>query len=261
MALEGRNLAPRALHGAQALALAVGFVLCGAVSAIGVAAPAASGVPPTNSAAAVDNGLGWRELTPQQREALRPLEREWGTIGLLQQRKWLELTGRMPKMSIDERARVQARMIDWAKLTPEQRSQARLRYEETKRVPLRDRQARWDAYQSLPSERKQQLAERASLAASVPRRATGLRERTARETGAARLEGATREPAARRTPVAPTLVQARPGATTTSIAGIAPPPVHAQAGMPRIAAAPDYVSRSTLLPLRGPQAAASAATR
>ena len=56
--------------------------------------------------------------------------------------------------------------------------------------------------------------------------------------------------------VAPTLVQAGPGATTTPITRRPMPPAHQQSGMPKIAATPEFVNRSTLLPKRGPQAAA-----
>src|SRR6185369_5618321 len=58
--------------------------------------------------------------------------------------------------------------------------------------------------------------------------------------------------------VAPTMVQAAPGATTTLITRRPAPPPHQQTGMPKIAATPEFVNRSTLLPKRGPQAAAIA---
>ncbi|MEO8836960.1 MAG: hypothetical protein ABI364_09500, partial [Caldimonas sp.] len=50
--------------------------------------------------------------------------------------------------------------------------------------------------------------------------------------------------------------QARPGATTTLITRRPAPPPHQQTGMPKIATTPEFVNRSTLLPRRGPQAAA-----
>ena len=56
--------------------------------------------------------------------------------------------------------------------------------------------------------------------------------------------------------VAPTVVQTKPGATTTSMARRAPPPLHHQAGLPKIAATPAFVNPDTLLPRRGPQGAA-----
>ena len=65
---------------------------------------------------------------------------------------------------------------------------------------------------------------------------------------------ATVQPAPRQ--VAPALIQAAPGATTTPITRRPTPPAHQQSGMPKIAATPEFVNRSTLLPKRGPQAAA-----
>ena len=58
-------------------------------------------------------------------------------------------------------------------------------------------------------------------------------------------------------PVAPSTVQAKPGATTRSIAQPVTPPLHQQPGMPKIAATPGFVDSNTLLPQRGPQAAAA----
>ena len=58
-------------------------------------------------------------------------------------------------------------------------------------------------------------------------------------------------------PVAPTVVQARPGATTTLISKVPAPPMHQQTGMPKIAATPEFVDKTTLLPRRGPQGAAT----
>jgi len=56
--------------------------------------------------------------------------------------------------------------------------------------------------------------------------------------------------------VAPTVVQAAPGATTRFVTRPATPPEHQQSGMPKITATPEFINRSTLLPKRGPQAAA-----
>ncbi len=249
MALTGRSGIER---GWRRLRGVLVCVLCAGSAAIGAQQPAAATLP-ARAAVPAEAGPAWRELSASQKDFLRPLERDWGTIAAQHKRKWLELTARVPKMSPDERERIQTRMTDWAKLTPEQRGQARLRYQEARQVPLRDRQARWDAYQSLPDERKRLLAERASEAA---RRPPPAREPVA--PGAIQsMAGAGAPPqlAARPHPVAPTLVQARPGATTTSIIRPPEPPAHQQAGMPKIAATPDFVNKSTLLPRHGPQAA------
>ncbi len=47
-----------------------------------------------------------------------------------------------------------SRMAEWATLTPQQRSQARLNFGETNRIPQVEKKAQWEAYQSLPDEEK-----------------------------------------------------------------------------------------------------------
>jgi hypothetical protein len=56
--------------------------------------------------------------------------------------------------------------------------------------------------------------------------------------------------------VGPATVQAAPGATTTFITRRPAPPPHQHTGLPKVAATPEFVDRSTLLPQRGPQGAA-----
>ena len=57
--------------------------------------------------------------------------------------------------------------------------------------------------------------------------------------------------------IGPTVVQARPGATTTLITKRPTPPGHQQTGLPKIAGTPEFVNKATLLPQRGPQGAAT----
>jgi hypothetical protein len=57
--------------------------------------------------------------------------------------------------------------------------------------------------------------------------------------------------------VAATVIQARPGATTTLVSKPPTPPVHQQIGLPKITASPSFVDKATLLPIRGPQGAAT----
>ncbi len=256
---------PRPLAG-----VALAFVLAATLPwqrAESAPAPVSQEARPTVRAPArpepADAGVTWQELTPPQKDFLQPLEREWQALDPGQKRKWMVLTARVPKMSLDERTRIQARMTDWAKLTPEQRGQARMRYQEAKQLPLHERQARWDAYQSLSSEQKRALAERASLAASAPPPARrggapgGPKDRADREAPQAK-SNIVPNPGLAASPrqLSSTLVQARPGATTTLITRTPAPPPHQQSGMPKIAATPEYVNKSTLLPRHGPQSAA-----
>ena len=225
------------------------------------AAPAQGNSPPPQG----EVGARWSELTPAQRNALKPLERDWSHIEADRKRKWMDIAGRMPNMPPAERERVQARMTEWARLTPQQRGQARLGYQEARELSPADRQAQWEAYQALPPERKQALQARAS-AASAPS-ANGGHNGSAARGGAGDKDKAQAKSnivpnpayAAPPKPVAPTVVQAQPGATTSLISKRPSPPAHQQTGMPKIAATPEFVDNATLLPRRGPQAAAARA--
>ena len=205
--------------------------------------------------------MRWSELKPAQQSALKPLEREWAGIAAQQKQKWVELSARYPTLSPAEQARVQDRMSAWAKLTPQERGQARLNFQEAKQLPAQDRQARWDAYQALSPEQRQALAARGEPASAAARKsgaASTSAEKSAREVPQAK-SNIVPNPAFAVPPkaVAPTVVQARPGATTTPVTKLPAPPPHQQTGQPKIAATPEFVNKDTLLPQRGPQGAAT----
>jgi len=254
----------RALPLATARRVVLG-TLAGAALAVCAAhaltqAPAAQ-APRANSASsgtlAREEGVRWHALTPTQREALAPLERDWPGIDAPRKQKWVALAARFRTLPPEERARIHERMVEWAKLTPAERGQARLRFEEARQLGIPDRNEAWRAYQALPPEQRVQLAARAAKAASAPRDAASKPTKTGRDSKEAKFNvvpnPALAEPPR---PVAPTLVQAAPGATTTVITRRPAPPPHQQSGMPKIATTPEFVNRSTLLPKRGPQAAA-----
>jgi hypothetical protein len=210
-----------------------------------------------------EEGVRWQGLTPAQREALAPLEREWPSIDAARKQKWVAIAGRYQALSPEERARIHSRMVEWAKLTPAERGQARLRFEEARQVPAPDRSARWQAYQALPPEQREQFAARAARAASAPVATDpSTKPRPLTRDSKEAKSNIVPNPALAQAPrpVAPTLVQAAPGATTTLITRRPAPPPHQQSGMPKIAATPEFVHRSTLLPKRGPQAAAVASS-
>lgn len=208
-----------------------------------------------------EQGVRWSNLKPAQQAALKPLEREWPGIDARRKQKWLELATRFPKLTAPEQARVQERMTEWAKLTPRERGEARLHFQEAKQLPEQDRRARWNAYQTLSPEQKQQLAARAAPGAEAARKVSpaGARnDKGARESLPQAKSNIVPNPAYAASPrtIAPTVVQARPGATTTLITKRPSPPSHQQTGLPKIAATPEFVDKSTLLPQRGPQGAA-----
>ncbi len=229
------------------------LLVCAAHAVAQLPRPAAA----TPAAALREEGVHWRALTPAQREALAPLERDWPGIDAPRKQKWVALAARFKTLSAEERGRIHDRMVEWAKLTPTERGQARLRFEEARQLPVSERSERWRAYQALPPEQRQRLAARAASAASAPRDAAVRPARFPRDSKEAKFN-LVPNPALAQAPrqVAPTLVQAAPGATTTVITRRPAPPAHQQSGMPKIATTPEFVNRSTLLPRRGPQAAA-----
>jgi len=236
-------------------------VLAVAAASLHPSAVVAQGAHPAIAPAPVrEEGVRWQNLTPAQREALAPLERDWPTIDAQRKQKWVQLAARFKTLPPEEKTRIHARMTEWARLTPAERGQARLRFEEARQVPASDRTARWQEYQALSPEQRAQLAARASGSAAT---ASGAEARPPKPVARDSKEAKSNivpNPTPSQTPrqVAPTLVQAAPGATTTLITRKPAPPPHQQVGMPKIAATPEFVQRSTLLPKRGPQAAAIA---
>ena len=80
-------------------------------------------------------------------------------------RKWVGIAQRYPKMKLAEQQRVQQRMIDWVRLSPQQRREARENYRKIGKIASEkktDLAQRWAEYQALPE------AERNSLVAPAP---------------------------------------------------------------------------------------------
>lgn len=107
---------------------------------------------------ALPGSVGWNTLSDEQRRALSPLSSLWPSLRPEHQRKWLALAHNFNRMSPDEQATLQGRMAEWARLTPGQRTQARLNFGEVRRVPADEKRAKWEEYQALPAEERQRLA-------------------------------------------------------------------------------------------------------
>jgi hypothetical protein len=99
----------------------------------------------------------WKELSPSQQTALSPLRKLWPEISEAQKRKWLALSVNFNERSADEQEKMQARMKDWAKLTPQQRALARLNFAEVQQVTVDERKTKWEAYQSLSRDQREEL--------------------------------------------------------------------------------------------------------
>jgi hypothetical protein len=184
-----------------------------AASRAGPTKPAASAAK-NNNAKRITKPL-WSELTPPQQQALAPLASKWDTVSQAQKRKWLALSQNFPGMSGAEQAKLHSRMSEWAALTPQQRTQARLNFGETQQLSPDDKKAKWEAYQALPPEEKRKLA---ASAAKPPATAAAVRPVPPQK-----LADVPKKP--------PEVAKPRPVAKT-----------------PRIATAPGQVDHNTLLP-------------
>lgn len=233
-------------HALAAAVLAV--VLAAGVSAV-LAQPR-----PTAPAAAAQGGPAWSSLSARQRAALAPLERDWAGIDAPRKQKWLDIASRFDRMSPDERSRVQQRMADWVRLSPKQRNEARQNFEGAKALSAEERQERWQAYRDLPEDQRRGLAAQAKQPHAAPAK-PGKPPRDA--AGKVNTVPNPLLEARQAKPVAPSVVQARPGATTKLISAKPAPPMHQQPGLPKVAATPEFVDSTTLLPQRGPQGAAT----
>lgn len=159
----------------------------------------------------------WAELSPAQKSSLEPLAGSWSQLSEAHKRKWLAVSLNYPTMPPGEQARLHTRMAEWAALSPQQRSQARLNFAETSKLPVDDKKAKWEAYQALSPEEKRKLA--AGAAATKP----------AAPSTAAALQPV---PAQKLTKVPPKARKDDPRA-------------------PRIAVVPNQVDHNTLLPQPG----------
>jgi len=243
---------PERHHAPPALARC-GLRLLVAAAFLMVGASALSQPPPVPAKRGSDtSGPGWTSLTPDQRSILAPLQSDWASIDAARKAKWLDLAARYPKMSPGDQQRIQARMSEWARMSPQERAQARLNFQQVKQLPQQERQVQWEAYRALPESERKALATRAAAPAK-PREPAG--KPTPEVSSKRNIVANPSLSAAPVKPVAPTVVQAAPGATTTLVTRQPAPPTHQQAGMPKIAATPGFVDRNTLLPQRGTQSA------
>ncbi len=231
----------------------------------------------TNAQPAVASTMGapsdWSQLSASQRKALAPLASQWASLAPSSRVKWVEVARRFDQLAPSEQARVQERMASWAALPSDRRGEARLRYQQSRQLPAGQRQEKWQAYQALSNEEKQDLgrqAQRRSKPVMLPDRVAGPRE-PAQAFGNKRTTSASGSPAKSNTVpnavtasprqptvVSPATVKAGSGATTNLVTRQPSPPMHQQVGMPKVNAARGSVDPVTLLPRTGAQGAAMA---
>ncbi|MDZ7812486.1 MAG: DUF3106 domain-containing protein [Ideonella sp.] len=230
-----------------------GLLFCGLVLQPALAAPLSAQASPD-----------WAGLSTGQQQILQPLRADWASMNADRRQKWLEIAARFPSMDAADQQRVRDRMRDWSRMTPQQRSEARIVFQQTKQLPDSQRKAQWEAYQALSAEKKAELAARAkplaagnaaqprSQSAHQAARSAPLDAQVQKSNVVIALPSNATPPRA----VAPTVVRSNTGATTSLITKPPTSPTHQQAGLPKITANPGMVDRKTLLPQRGAQGAA-----
>jgi len=136
-----------------------------------VASPDASKgtAPKTNAAPKPATAKSaWKDLTPAQQQALKPLADNWNSLAIERRRKWLVISKNYPNLPPAEQAKLHSRMSEWVSLSQQQRVQARLNYSETKKLSAEEKTEKWQAYQALSPEEKKKLA------AKAPAKPTGV---------------------------------------------------------------------------------------
>lgn len=104
----------------------------------------------------------WKTLKHEQQQALAPLAPQWNTLSEEQKRKWLAVSKNYGMLSPQDQTKLHSRMNEWVALSPNQRSWARLNFAQTqelaKTLTPEEKQAKWQAYQSLSDQEKAMLA-------------------------------------------------------------------------------------------------------
>ena len=197
----------------------------------------------------------WSAMNRIQKQTLAPLERDWDKLEPSSKSKWLEVAARFPALPAEEQARLQERMRDWARLSPPERQQARAAYQMSQQLKTDARQAKWEAYQALPAEKRQELADKAALK-QAPKPITAKAKAGADFGTQAKSNLIPALPISFSVnSISPSVLQAKPGASTVLINQIKHLPAHQQAGQTKVLADPELVDSKTLLPKHSSSAA------
>ena len=119
--------------------------------------PAGSSAAPASASASASNS-SWQSLQSSQKKALAPLAPHWAQISHAQKNKWLAMSNNFDNLSNKEQAILHERMAEWVSLSPQQRAQARLNFNQTKTLDADAKKTQWEAYQALSPEDKKKLA-------------------------------------------------------------------------------------------------------
>lgn len=112
---------------------------------------------PAKLASTIESSPTWADLSSAQKKALLPLKNLWPTLEVNRKRKWLAFAQNFAEMPEASQAIAQERMRDWAALSPQQRTQARLNFAHTQQLSSDEKMSKWEAFQSLSEDAKQKL--------------------------------------------------------------------------------------------------------
>lgn len=126
----------------------------------------------------------WSELSIEQKTVLAPLVNDWDELEPYRKKKWLGIAQRFGTLAPEEKARVQTRMKEWARLSPAERKAARDSFTSMRKAPAEHHgimketiRQKWQEYSELPEDEKKQLRSEAN-GKNVPlRRPTSIQAR------------------------------------------------------------------------------------
>lgn len=129
-------------------------------------------LPPAGAVVPALQQPKWTELTPEQKQILAPLAGEWDSLEVYRQKKWLGIAQRYSTLTPDEQARMQLRITEWVKLSPEQRKAAREKYKSLKTAPPERKEVlkqKWQEYEELPEDERLRLQQQAVKSRPQPK--------------------------------------------------------------------------------------------
>ena len=130
----------------------------------GFASPLATAALGPDAAVSALALASWSDLSDTQKQILAPLEKVWDQLEPIHKIKWLRVTDRYPSLQSAEQERLQKQMLEWARLSPEERMRAREKFINLKRAAPDKQEAikqKWNEYQELSAEEKLRLKEKA----------------------------------------------------------------------------------------------------
>ncbi len=102
-------------------------------------------------------GPEWQDITAAQRQILDPLHLQSPAMGAADQAPLAGAGRPLPQHEQKEQAKLHERMLSWASLSAQQRNQARLNFENAKRLTPDDLLLKWQEYQALTAAEKERL--------------------------------------------------------------------------------------------------------